>query len=122
VHVVLRRPAAGDAAAGEDVADLADRHHLEARPLHRVEHRGRGGRDGEVLAVTRPAPEGAGLAGEGAGDHARDEVLALQQFARRGAPGVERLERHLLDVRGDLEDAVGAGVDDRPAGLEVLLP
>ena len=45
-----------------------------------------------------------------------------QQLAGGLAPVVEQFERHDVDVRRDLENAIGRGVDDGPAVLKVLLP
>ena len=54
-------------------------------------------------------------------DHAADRVLAGEDPARDPAAVVELLERDRLLVRGDLEDRVGARVDDPLAGALVLL-
>jgi len=54
-------------------------------------------------------------------DHAADRVLAGENLARDPARLVELLERDRVLVRGDLEDRVGARVDDPLAGALVLL-
>ncbi len=120
VVVVLGVHVARDTSVGVDVGDLADAHDLAAGFDERVENGGDRRLDGEVAAALVEAAPGAGGAGEGARDDARDEVVADEQLARGLAPGVERLERHHVHVGGHLEDAVGARVDDRLAGGDVL--
>src|SRR6185369_3417312 len=60
------------------------------------------------------------VADEGTRDHPREPVR-LADGTRRLAPTVEGLQRDLLLVRGDLEHAVRARVDDGLAGAQVLL-
>jgi hypothetical protein len=82
------------------------------------QHAGRG-RDGVVVAVGG-AGESAGGANERPGDDAAHFVLPAQQIAGDLAAAVEFIERDLFLVGGDLENAVGGGVDDQVAALEVL--
>ena len=68
------------------------------------------------------AVEGIGsMAEEGAGDDAAHAVLALQHLAGDLAVAVQLMHRHKLLVGGDLEHAVGAGVDDEGILLHGLL-
>src|SRR5918994_313858 len=120
LHVRLRRVRLVDPDPGEDVVDLADAVHLHAGVLQQRQVVRRAGLDGEVVPVRR-ARVVPRLAGERAGDHASDLMLAGEDLARGPARLVELLERDRLLVRGDLEDGVGRGVDDPLARLLVLL-
>ena len=87
---------------------------------HPVEERRFGRRDGEVLAV-RGTDEGAGgLADEGAGDDPAD-AERVDDLGADAADLVEPIEAEVRLVRGDLQHAVGGGVEDRLAGGDVLL-
>jgi len=122
VHALLVRAGLAhlvDARAVVDVADLADRQDRPARLLQGVQDRA-GRVDREVAPLAVQPFEGARLPLERSGDHARHGVGAPQQLACGLAPGVERLERDDVHVRGDLEDAVGAGVDDRLSARHVV--
>ena len=77
-------------------------------------------RHGVIVAVGG-ARETAGRADERPRDHAAHFVRSAQDLARRLADLVEFPQRDDFFVRGDLEDAVGRGVDDRRAGAHVLL-
>ncbi len=121
--VARGRVVAGHAPAGEDLRDLA-------HPVHR--HAGRG-QDGRAPSARRAAARGRagrpdrasnapGRPRERAGDHPRHRVRPGQDRAGRRAGGVQLLQGHDVLVRGDLEDRVGRGVDDRPAGAQVLGP
>ena len=95
----------------EDVADLSDAVDLapgvaDVREVVRAARLER-----EVVAVRRPLVR-AWLAGERPRDHTADSVLAGEDLARDAAAGVELLQRDRVLVRGDLEDRVGARVDD----------
>lgn len=120
VGIILAGNRSADAPLREDVGNLADADDLPSDSQKRVEHgiaRGEGGvvvTIGVATAIVAPFPI------EGTGDHARNLVLPGKEGARRTAPVVEGLERHHIDVRSDLEDAVGTGVNDRLAGALVL--
>ena len=73
----------------------------------------------EVLAV-RGARERSRWARERAGDDARHRMRTVQDLPRDRAVAVELLQRHHLDVAGDLEDAVRRRVDDGPPRDHVL--
>ena len=119
VHVVARVHGFGNAAMGVDVLDLADGIDRDAG-LHEALEDGFLVRQiGEVLAVFG-AFEAAGFADEGAGDdpaHAQGVAEAAGDLAI----AVEFGHGHDLLVGGDLEDAVGGGVANQRAGLEMLL-
>ena len=78
------------------------------------------GRRGEVAAIAGARKAARVRAHEGARDHARDAVV-VDQLARNRAQRVQALEPEALLVRGDLEHAVGRGVDDGLAGAHVGL-
>ena len=79
----------------------------------------RGRRHGVVVAVGG-ARERAGRADERPRDHAPHFVRPAQDLARDLADAVQLGKRDHLFVRGDLEDAVGRGVDDGRARAHVL--
>ena len=89
------------------------------RSCELIEQHALGRRHGVIVAVGG-ARETAGRAGERARDHAAHFVRSAQNLARRLAHLVEFPERDHFLVRGDLEDAVGRGVDDGRAGAHVL--
>src|SRR5205823_1439470 len=73
----------------------------------------------EVAPVVR-ALEGTEASDERTRDDPRD-AESLAHFARRLAEPIERCERNLFLVRGDLEDRVRARVDDGEAGAQVRI-
>ena len=90
------------------------------RPRQAVEDRRAGGRNGVVASAVRPR-EAPRRADERPRDDAPDAVRRDEELPGDLAPAVERRDRNDLLVRGDLEDRVPRGVDDGPAGAEVLL-
>ena len=110
----------GDPAIEEDVGDLADADNGVSGFGEAVEEHAGRGRDGIVVAVGGPG-EGAGSAKEGAGDDAADFVFPAQEITGDLAAAVQFIERDLFFVGGDLEDAVGGGIDDQIAAGEMLL-
>ena len=111
----------GHAAVGEDVVDLAHGQHVVAVLLELVEHGGAGRLEREVVAA-RGALEVARVGAHvGARDDAGHAVVAGEDLAGDAAVLVELLHGHEVLVGGDLEHAVGRGVDDEVAGLELLL-
>ena len=80
---------------------------------------GAGGGMREVAAVVG-ALERAGLADERARDHAARCRSSSHSSRAILADAIQLGERDDLLVRGDLEHAVGRGVDDRLAGAHVL--
>ena len=67
---------------------------------------------------------GGHFADKGPGNHAGNLVLAVKNLAGLLAPAIQILQGHFAfpaGVRGNLEHAVRAGVDNRPAGLQVPL-
>ena len=114
-HVVLALGERRDAAVGEDVADLADGVGAAAGRDHPVEQRRLGRRDGEVAAVGGAGEGRGGLADERAGDDAADPQR-MHDLGGDAADLVEALEAEMRLVRGDLQHAVGGGVEDRLAG------
>jgi len=108
-----------DAAAVVDVVDFADAEDGDALFGEDVEKHGFGRVDGVVVA-SRSTCEVAGSAVERAGDDATNAVGALQKFAGNFAHFVKVGDGDDTFMRGDLEDAVAGGVDDRLAGADVL--
>ncbi len=84
------------------------------RPAAQSSRVGAGGGDGVVVAVGGAA-ERARRAGEGPGDDPAD-LHRVQHAARAPDRGQQPVEPEGLLMRRDLEDAVGRGVADRPAG------
>ena len=108
-----------DTAVGKDVVDLTDGKNVLAGVLKDVEHRGARGFQREVVP-TRGAHVVWPLPRVGARNDAGSAVLARKDLACDAAVLVELLGRHHVLVRSDLEDAVGRGVDDELARLELL--
>src|SRR5207253_5657088 len=92
-----------------DVRDLPHPDGANALSGEQVEHRSLRRRLREVAAVVRALEAATPIAHEGPGDDTREPVT-LAGAARRLAPGIERLQRHLLLVRSDLVHAVRARV------------
>ena len=108
-----------DTSAGEDLIDLADSGDLHPTLGQQIEiGRARGG-EREILAIGG-ARERPRRAGERARYDARDRMGAAQDLAGDRTIAVELLQRHHLDVAGDLEHAVRRRVDDGPPGDHVL--
>ena len=109
----------GDAAVRKDVIDLANGEHVLSGLLEHVEHRGSGGLKREVVSAGR-ALEVRPLPRVRARDDAGNAMLAREDLPRDAAVLVELLGRHHVLVGRNLEDAVGRGVDNELAGLELL--
>ena len=107
-----------DAAPGEDVNDLADPDCFNAVVSQSIQHRFRR-EHGKVVSV-RGSGEVAGRAKERSGDDASD-AFAISNRAAAATDVVERFEGNNLFVGGDLNDRVGAGVENRLGGSAVLL-
>ena len=105
---------------GEDVADLADGVGAAAGRDHAVEDGRLGRRDGEVLAVGGAREGLRRLADEGAGDDAAD-AQRVHDLGGDAADLVEAVEAEMRLVGGDLQHAVGGGVEDGLARADVLL-
>ena len=120
VGVVLGLGGIPNAAAQEDVEDLADAVHRDSAIVELIEQHALGRRHGVIVAIGG-ARETAGRAGERPRDHAAHLVRSAQNLARGLAHLVQFPERDHFLMRGDLEDAVGRRVDDRRAGAHVLL-
>ena len=110
-----------DAAPHEDLADLAQCEHGDAGLCQHIQVDAAWRLEGEVAAVPG-ADERSRQSREGSRDDPRHGVPACQQAPGSLAPLVETVEGHDIHVRGDLEDAVGRGVDDGPPGGHVLGP
>ena len=110
----------GDALAVVDVGDLAQPHGPHALLRQAIQDRSLRRRLREVPAIVGALEPSLRVADERPRDDAR-QPIALADGTSGVAPGVQRLERDLLLLRGDLEDAVRAGVDDGHPGAEVLL-
>src|SRR4051812_2652563 len=108
-----------DSAPIVDVGDLAYADDPHPRLREQIEHQPRGRLLREIAAVVRTL-EGSPTTDERTRDDAGNTV-SLADFPRRLAIPVQRGERDLLLVRGDLEDGVRARVDDGKAGAQVFL-
>jgi hypothetical protein len=112
--------ALSEAAAGEDVADLADADGHDPRLGEMVEHRPLRWGHREILAVVGSF-ERARLPDERPRDDAADPV-GVAQPPRRGADRVQLGNRDHVLVRGDLEDRIRRRVQDHVARVDVLGP
>ncbi len=108
-----------DAAAEKNVEDFADAVDLDLSVVELIEQHAFGRGNGVIVAVGR-ARERARLPDKRTRDHAAHFVRAAQNITRDFADLVKLPERNHFFVRGDLEDAVGRGVDDRRAGAHVF--
>ena len=120
LDVRLGRERLVDVLAGEDVVDLADAVDLLAARAQQREVV-RPPRLERVVVPVRGPLVLARHAEERPRDHPPDGVLAGEDLARDAAGLVQLLERDRLLVRGDLEDRVGARVDDPLARFLVFL-
>ena len=112
--------AARDAAAGEQIVDLADRHDRHPAAVSRSSSVSPIGVEREVVPVAVRVND-AGRADERPRDDAAD-AHAARRRARRRSRRCDRAPAIGIDVfvRGDLEHAVGRRVDDRLARAHVL--
>ena len=121
--IAPRADGLGDALAYEDIGDLAHGDRVQTRFLDGIQHGGGGRQDGVVVAAGGALEGGCAL--KGAGDDAAHGVLAVpfvgQHIPRDLADAVQLLDGHLVLVCGDLEDAVGGGVDNQLARGQMLL-
>ena len=108
-----------DALVGIDVRDLADADHAAAGGDELVQHGLRRRRRREVAPVAGAREVVGAVADEGPRDDPPDAVF-VDEFARDLAQLVQAVQAEGLLVAGDLEDAVGRGVDDRLAGPHVF--
>ncbi len=109
-----------DALVRIDVGDLADADHLPARRDELVEHRVRVRRRRQVAAVARAYIRVRTVPDERTRNNAADLVL-IDEFPRDVTKRIQPVEAERLFVRGDLEHAVGRGVEDRLARAHVLV-
>ena len=109
------------ALAGEDIVNFAHADRRFAGRLQGVQHRIARRHQAEVMPAGSAPEIGGAVAHERPRDDTADAVFAGEQFARLGADLVEFFHRDDGLVGGDLEHAVGRGVDDQRAGAGVLL-
>ena len=117
-RVVRRRDRAGDALAGENIGDLADGVDGAAGGNQAIEQ-GRCRRRHRIVVAIGGAPEAARCADERARDDAAD-IVGIGENTAGPAQRIEPLEAEALLMRGDLQHAVGRGIDNRLAGGDVL--
>src|SRR2546426_11331181 len=103
----------------EDRPDLADRCYSQARSLNPIEQR-IFGRIARVVLTCCGAAKVSGLPDEGPRDDPSHLIFANELRARDFAPAIEYFEWHDLFVGGDLKDAVGRRVNNRPSGSHML--
>ena len=84
-----------------------------------VEEHGLWRLDGVIVAAFGAAKI-SWRAGEGARDYSAYAIGAVEQFSGDFAHAIEFGDGDHIFVRGDLEDAVAGGVDDRVAGAHVF--
>jgi len=109
VHAVvvrLRVHGAGDASAGEEVLDLADRMHRPSAVRQAIEQ-GRCERCQREVAPVRGPLERSGVSDERPRNHASDAEPDRRELVGNLTDPVLFLDRDDLLVRGNLEDAVG---------------
>ena len=119
VGVALGLDVVGHALPAVDVVNLPDAEGEHARLLQ-PRHQQRLGRIDGVVVAPHGARKAAGLPLERPRNHPPHLMRRRQQFARGLAHAVELLHRDNFFVRGNLEDAVGRGIDNGRAGLHVL--
>src|SRR3954471_24861646 len=107
-------------AMGEDVVDLADRHHL-AVLCGDIQNGWFGRRYCEVASVRSSLEIATGRSHKGSRDHAAD-VKGINQPSSHRTDLIKSLQSKDLLVSGDLKYAVGRRVADRHPGLQMLFP
>ena len=122
VDAALRLPGAGDAVAVEDILDLPDAPHVQARVLQCVQRRGVRRFQSIVVAV-RCADELARLFPDvGAGDDpAHLPLLAHGQLPGDLTVPVQVFQSGGLLISADLEHGIRRGVYDQLAFIDLLL-
>ena len=108
-----------DAAAGEQILDLADRDDRQAGGLHAIEQRRRDGGSAKSWRFAVRA-KCARRADERPRDDAADAEPIADELEGDLAAAIQLRDRHDVFVRGNLKHAVGRRVDDRRAGAHVL--
>ena len=109
------------AGVGENVADLADRDDSAAGLRETIEKRGRWRQHRIILAIGGAGEIAGSGADEGAGDDAAD-VQFIGQLAGNPADVIEMLEAEAFFVGGNLDDTVGACIDNRLAAAMCSAP
>ena len=117
--VLVNAERAADAAAREDIGDLADADRRESLARERIHHRVSRRVEREVMAARRARVIRI-FADVRARDDAADAVLALHDLARRAAVVVELLDRHVVLMRRNLQHAVSRCVDNERSRLLLL--
>lgn len=111
----------GDTSVRVDIGDFTDADDIAPGLGDALQKRGRGGRNGVVMAVAGALKGAFRRAGEGTGDHAADfQVAFIKDCAGGFTEFVKSFEAEGFLMAGDLENAVGGGVKNRSSGAEVL--
>ena len=119
LHVAAGGKRPVDAVSGKDIVDLTHPGYLVAGIVQAVKQGGRRRRQGDIVAPGG-ALEVAGCADERTGNHPSHRILPGEDPASDLTDPVKFRDRDDLLVGGDLKHAVGRGVDDGRAGLQVL--
>ena len=109
-----------DSVPAIDVANFSHGMHPDPGSSEPVEHALR--RLDRIIASIRRSHEGPRLADKRPRDHAVHVVRLDQHRPRSLAPIIQDGQRNDLFVGGDLKDRIGRGVENRPAGGDVLAP
>ena len=109
----------GDAAMGENIADLADSDHPAAAPRQPVEQGRLGRRHGIIPPVAGANEIHRGFSEEGPCNHPPDLQL-VDQTAGDFADRIEAVQSELGLMRCDLEDRIGRCVADRLVRQDML--
>ena len=106
---------------GKDVLNLSHADTGQTGFLHRVRQGSSAGRQGEIPPVAG-ADKMSGGSHERPGDHPSDAQVPLQHVPGDPAELIQLLRREQLLMAGNLEHAVGAGIDDGRAVPQMGFP
>src|SRR4051794_34253615 len=105
-------------AMAENVGNFSDRDDIAASLLGCVQHRVLRRWHRIIASIRRSLKTVAWSSDEGARDNAAD-VQGFDETLRDGANLVQTVETKTIFVRGDLEYAIGRGITDRLAGMDM---
>ena len=120
VGVALRVDIVRQAAACEDIVDLADGKDVLTGGLDGVKHGLRGRLEREVVAVGRAGEAVLLVADERTGDDAADAMLSDEDLTGDAAVFIQLLQRDDVLVRRDLEHGVCGRINDEVSRAHML--
>ena len=120
VSVALRVDIVRQAAACEDIVDLADGKDILTGGLDGVKHGLRGRLEREVVAVGRAGEAVLLVADERTGDDAADAMLSDEDLTGDAAVFIQLLQRDDVLVRRDLEHGVCGRINDEVSRAHML--